>query len=152
MKEAARQRKEQSEEEHEGSRRGLRPAQCVLDVDLGVAFLARAGLQIDWLRRECHLPINRDVEQCSLGVFSVISSVAWAARYLSQIALDCPDIARSKGACGAMVANFVAVAAALGPLVSGVTDHCPSIPLLDRSSPNGTGNPTLPAGDAQLDY
>jgi len=103
-------------------RRAARISQCVVDVNLGLAYLGFLGTQSYRLSKEC--PAG-DTKACGLDVFNLISSLGWAAQFLSQAAVDCPVISDLKAGCAAVVGDFVATIAALGPYVDTVTSACP---------------------------
>mmetsp|Transcript_77611 Transcript_77611/g.240473 ORF Transcript_77611/g.240473 Transcript_77611/m.240473 type:complete len:170 (-) Transcript_77611:58-567(-) len=85
----------------------------------------RAGIQIYFLAQQCVKSGADDRKKCALNVFNVISSFSWAAQFLAQVAVDCPRVANAAAAsCAAVVSDFVAAVAALGPLVNGIGDDC----------------------------
>lgn len=105
--------------------RGWSISQCIVDLNLGVTYVGRIGIQTYFLTTECpHTGSNYDRKACALDIFNVISSIAWAAQFLSQAAVDCPENGSLEAGCAAVVSDFVAAVASFGPLVNGVADDC----------------------------
>jgi len=105
--------------------RGWSISQCVADLNIGVTYVGRIGIQTYFLSTECpHTGSNFDRKRCALDIFNVISSIAWAAQFLALAAFDCPEVAATGSACAGVVSDFVAAVAALGPIVNGISDDC----------------------------
>jgi len=105
--------------------RGWSISQCVADLNIGVTYVGRIGIQTYFLSTECpHTGSNFDRKRCALDIFNVISSIAWAAQFLALAAFDCPEVAAEGSACAGVVSDFVAAVAALGPIVNGISDDC----------------------------
>uniref|UniRef100_A0A7S2IL26 Uncharacterized protein n=1 Tax=Alexandrium andersonii TaxID=327968 RepID=A0A7S2IL26_9DINO len=105
--------------------RGWSISQCVADLNIGVTYVGRIGIQTYFLTTECpRTGSNFDRKKCALDIFNVISSIAWAAQFLALAAFDCPEVAATGSACAGVVSDFVAAVAALGPIVNGISDDC----------------------------
>mmetsp|Transcript_52027 Transcript_52027/g.104634 ORF Transcript_52027/g.104634 Transcript_52027/m.104634 type:complete len:359 (-) Transcript_52027:21-1097(-) len=125
LKKLNEEKEEKPEEVVDNSLRGWSISQCVVDLNLGVTYVARMGIQAYFLSRECpQTESNYDRKKCALDVWNLISSVAWAAQFLSLAAFDCPESGSLDAACAGVVSDFVAVVAALGPIVNGIADDC----------------------------
>uniref|UniRef100_A0A7S4QAI9 Uncharacterized protein n=1 Tax=Alexandrium monilatum TaxID=311494 RepID=A0A7S4QAI9_9DINO len=99
-------------------------SQCVADLDLGLTYVARVGLQAYDLSNECPQTDWKSRKACAENSFNLLSSIGWAAQFLAQAAVDCPRDPRQSAACTGVVADFVATVAALGPLVNGIVTDC----------------------------
>eukprot|EP00408_Alexandrium_pacificum_P027975 CAMPEP_0171183932 /NCGR_PEP_ID=MMETSP0790-20130122/15532_1 /TAXON_ID=2925 /ORGANISM="Alexandrium catenella, Strain OF101" /LENGTH=323 /DNA_ID=CAMNT_0011648921 /DNA_START=42 /DNA_END=1009 /DNA_ORIENTATION=+ len=109
--------------------RGWAVSQCIVDLNVGITYVGRVGIQIYFLTTECpQTGNNYDRKKCALDIFNVISSMAWAAQFLANAAVDCPEVGSDPGAaCAGVISDFVATVAALGPLVNGISDDCQPI-------------------------
>lgn len=120
--------------------RGAQTSQCVVDVNLGLSFLARAMLQLSEVPGACMSHTVEDQKLCAVDIWNVLSSLGWAAQFLAQIAVDCPAMRDARAGCAAVVSDFIAVVTAFGPVVNGINDDCPDVMMRPHRNPVGAGN------------
>jgi len=117
----------QKENEETGQDTGLKGAtatQCLVDLNVGLTYLGRVGVQIYFLAQECPKNTPDMQKRCSLDIFNVISSIGWAAQFLANAAIDCPDVPNARASCTGVITDLIATVAALGPVVNGISDDC----------------------------
>lgn len=105
-----------------------RTASCVFDVLHGSTYLAQAGTSIDAATRKCHGPTthtNENKALCSVSVTQIIESFAYAASFMSSVAIDCTNQDNWRAACSAAITNLVGAIGDLAQAGSGMSYDCP---------------------------
>eukprot|EP00929_Paragymnodinium_shiwhaense_P054896 TRINITY_DN27517_c0_g1_i1.p1 TRINITY_DN27517_c0_g1~~TRINITY_DN27517_c0_g1_i1.p1 ORF type:complete len:357 (+),score=44.75 TRINITY_DN27517_c0_g1_i1:85-1155(+) len=108
--------------------KSARTASCVFDVLHAMTYLSQAGVSIDAATRKCHNP-TRDAGAnsalCSVSMTQMLESFAYAASFLSAIAIDCTNEANVDAACASSVTALVGAMGDLAQAGSGMSYDCP---------------------------